>query len=66
MSVKGSINAINGSPLHEPIWTVGLMTGTVLDGQIDVALVKTDGQSIAEFGEYALRPYQSETVELLR
>ncbi len=63
MSDNGAFNA---GPLHEPIWAVGLMTGTVLDGQIDVALVKTDGQSIAEFGEYALRPYQPETVELLR
>ena len=27
-------------------WAVGLMTGTVLDGNIDVALLKTDGQTI--------------------
>ena len=30
----------------EPIWSVGLMTGTVLDGNIDVALLKTDGETI--------------------
>ena len=30
----------------EPIWAVGLMTGTVLDGNIDVALLKTDGETI--------------------
>jgi anhydro-N-acetylmuramic acid kinase len=41
----------------EPIWAVGLMTGTVLDGNIDVALLKTDGESIAEFGPYTLAPY---------
>ncbi|HEY0123042.1 MAG TPA: anhydro-N-acetylmuramic acid kinase [Rhizobium sp.] len=41
----------------EPIWAVGLMTGTVLDGNIDVALIKTDGERIAEFGPYALAPY---------
>ena len=29
----------------EPIWAVGLMTGTVLDGNIDVALLKTDGET---------------------
>ncbi|UZD71297.1 anhydro-N-acetylmuramic acid kinase [Brucella sp. JSBI001] len=41
----------------QPIWAVGLMTGTVLDGNIDVALLKTDGETIAEFGAYALKPY---------
>lgn len=41
----------------EPIWAVGLMTGTVLDGNIDVALLKTDGESIETFGAYALVPY---------
>ncbi|MFT4181262.1 MAG: anhydro-N-acetylmuramic acid kinase [Rhizobium sp.] len=41
----------------EPIWAVGLMTGTVLDGNIDVALIKTDGERIAEFGPYELAPY---------
>ncbi len=39
------------------IWSVGLMTGTVLDGNIDVALVRTDGERIAEFGPYMLIPY---------
>ncbi|RWO56166.1 anhydro-N-acetylmuramic acid kinase [Mesorhizobium sp.] len=41
----------------EPIWAVGLMTGTVLDGNIDVALIKTDGERIANFGTYTLAPY---------
>ena len=41
----------------QPIWAVGLMTGTVLDGTIDVALLKTDGETITEFGAYALKPY---------
>lgn len=41
----------------QPIWAAGLMTGTVLDGNIDVALLKTDGETIAEFGTYALKPY---------
>jgi anhydro-N-acetylmuramic acid kinase len=41
----------------EPIWTVGLMTGTVLDGNIDVALLKTDGERVTEFGPYTLAPY---------
>lgn len=40
-----------------PVWSVGLMTGTVLDGNIDVALLKTDGETIEAFGAYALVPY---------
>lgn len=39
------------------IWSVGLMTGTVLDGFIDVALLRTDGEEIVEFGLYELMPY---------
>ncbi len=41
----------------DPIWAVGLMTGTVLDGNIDVALLKTDGETIETFGAYTLAPY---------
>lgn len=40
-----------------PVWAVGLMTGTVLDGNIDVALIRTDGCSVREFGPYTLAPY---------
>lgn len=49
----------------QPIWAVGLMTGTVLDGNIDVALLKTDGETIAEFGAYALKPYSRSIRDLL-
>ncbi|MHC5232523.1 anhydro-N-acetylmuramic acid kinase [Brucella sp. LJL56] len=49
----------------QPIWAVGLMTGTVLDGNIDVALLKTDGETIAEFGAYALKPYPRWICDLL-
>lgn len=43
----------------KPQWAVGLMTGTVLDGNIDVALLKTDGETVAEFGAYRLAPYDA-------
>jgi anhydro-N-acetylmuramic acid kinase len=46
-------------------WAVGLMTGTVLDGNIDVALLKTDGETIESFGAYALKPYPDEIRALL-
>lgn len=42
------------------------MTGTALDGNIDVALLKTDGQQLIHFGKYTLAPYQPQTTELLK
>lgn len=49
----------------EPIWAVGLMTGTVLDGNIDVALIRTDGEKIAALGSYRLAPYPPDIRALL-
>jgi anhydro-N-acetylmuramic acid kinase len=49
----------------EPIWAVGLMTGTVLDGNIDVALLRTDGETVAEFGPFTLAPYPPSIRDLL-
>lgn len=49
----------------EPIWAIGLMTGTVLDGMIDIALLKTDGDNVQEFGPWTLAPYPSATQRLL-
>ncbi|WP_273689827.1 anhydro-N-acetylmuramic acid kinase [Ketogulonicigenium vulgare] len=51
--------------MAEAIWSVGLMTGTVLDGNIDVALLRTDGETITEFGRYTLAPYPHATRDLL-
>ncbi len=48
-----------------PIWAIGLMTGTVLDGNIDIAMLRTDGESIAEFGPWTLSPYPDGLSELL-
>jgi anhydro-N-acetylmuramic acid kinase len=49
----------------EPIWAVGLMTGTVLDGNIDVALLTTDGEHIGGFGPAELVPYPQSIRDLL-
>ncbi len=38
------------------IWALGLMSGTSLDG-IDAALIKTDGESVAEHGPWLSVPY---------
>ena len=40
----------------KPIWAMGLMSGTSMDG-VDAALLKTDGESIAEFGPGAETKY---------
>ncbi|MCP5085513.1 MAG: anhydro-N-acetylmuramic acid kinase [Rhodobacteraceae bacterium] len=40
----------------EPIWALGLMSGTSMDG-VDGAMVLTDGERIVEFGKRVFRPY---------
>jgi anhydro-N-acetylmuramic acid kinase len=47
------------------MWAIGLMTGTVLDGNIDVAMLKTDGESIEMFGKWTLAPYGQDVRDLL-
>ncbi|WP_332685360.1 anhydro-N-acetylmuramic acid kinase, partial [Bosea sp. (in: a-proteobacteria)] len=49
----------------QPPWAIGLMTGTVLDGNIDIAAIRTDGETIAEFGPWRLAPYAAPVRELL-
>lgn len=42
--------------MGQALWALGLMSGTSLDG-VDAALLKTDGESILEFGPSAEMPY---------
>jgi 1,6-anhydro-N-acetylmuramate kinase len=44
---------------------IGLMSGTSLDG-VDVALIETDGERIAQFGPTGYRPYSDHEQALLR
>lgn len=46
-------------------WAVGLMTGTVLDGMIDIAAIRTDGVELEELGPWRLAPYPSGLKALL-
>ncbi|PWE34447.1 anhydro-N-acetylmuramic acid kinase [Maritimibacter sp. 55A14] len=39
-----------------PLWALGAMSGTSMDG-VDMALLRTDGVEILEFGETGYRPY---------
>ncbi|MEM7046737.1 MAG: anhydro-N-acetylmuramic acid kinase [Pseudomonadota bacterium] len=46
-------------------WAVGLMTGTVLDGNIDVALIHSDGIVIDHFGAWQLSTYPPEVRRMI-
>ena len=47
-------------------WAVGLMTGTVLDGEIDVALLRSDGESVFELGPFYTHQYSNATQDVIR
>lgn len=48
----------------EPIWALGLMSGTSMDG-VDGAILMTDGQNIHGFGESYFRPYSGTEKETI-
>ena len=48
-----------------PVWALGLMSGTSLDG-VDAALLKTDGVEISAFGPGAERPYRDNKITFIR
>ncbi|MEP4195838.1 MAG: anhydro-N-acetylmuramic acid kinase [Aliishimia sp.] len=48
-----------------PRWVLGAMSGTSLDG-VDAALLKTDGESIFDFGASAYRGYSDEERAVIR
>lgn len=48
----------------QPVWALGLMSGTSLDG-VDAAMLLTDGETIAEFGPAAARAYTGDEIAAL-
>lgn len=48
-----------------PVWALGTMSGTSLDG-VDAALLHTDGERILAFGDTAYRPYSAAERETIR
>lgn len=51
--------------MQEPIWVLGTMSGTSLDG-VDAAMILTDGHEIQEIGRGAYRPYTPAERDVLR
>lgn len=49
----------------EPVWALGLMSGTSLDG-VDVAWLRTDGHKIFETGKGIVVPYTTQLREKIR
>jgi anhydro-N-acetylmuramic acid kinase len=49
----------------EPIWALGLMSGTSMDG-IDAALIETDGERVTAFGPATTTPYGEEVRDAIR
>lgn len=50
---------------NEPVWALGLMSGTSLDG-VDAALLRTDGHKIFEIGPDVTIPYDQPLRNLVR
>lgn len=48
-----------------PVWALGTMSGTSLDG-VDAAMILTDGATILEFGPHAYRPYTEAERDVIR
>lgn len=49
----------------EPVWAMGLMSGTSMDG-VDAALIRTDGETLAETGPALSAPYPPDTQSRFR
>ncbi len=64
MSEQMSLDLPSASP-GASVLAIGLMSGTSQDG-VDVALIDTDGEAIAQFGATACRPYTKAERTLLR
>ena len=56
---------MSGAPPEGPVWALGLMSGTSLDG-VDTALIETDGVAVSGFGPWRTTPYSDDLRERLR
>lgn len=51
--------------MQAPLWVLGTMSGTSLDG-VDAAMVLTDGTQVLDFGPKAYRPYSEDERAVIR
>ncbi len=65
MSEQMSLDLPSAASPGASVLAIGLMSGTSRDG-VDVALIDTDGEVIAQFGATACRPYTKAERTLLR
>jgi anhydro-N-acetylmuramic acid kinase len=65
MSEQMSLDRPSAAAADTSVLAIGLMSGTSQDG-VDVALIDTDGETIAQFGATACRPYSKAERTLLR
>jgi anhydro-N-acetylmuramic acid kinase len=65
MSEQMSLDLPSAASPGASVLAIGLMSGTSQDG-VDVALIDTDGEAIAQFGATACRPYTKAERTLLR
>ncbi|MGF1462985.1 MAG: anhydro-N-acetylmuramic acid kinase [Maricaulaceae bacterium] len=51
--------------MAEPVWALGFMSGTSLDG-VDAALIRTDGAQVLDFGPWASTAYAPQDRAILQ
>ena len=56
---------MSGIPPDGPVWALGMMSGTSLDG-VDAALIESDGVTLAATGPWRTRPYPAALRESVR
>lgn len=65
IAVAENKRKMRGKAAEGPVWVLGAMSGTSLDG-VDAAMLLTDGRRIHDVGPHAYRPYSEAERAILR